>query len=66
MNNTDLQRFECEGIELIINTKTGESFATVSGYARMTCRIYGIEPRQCACHEELLYPVAILKDVMVE
>jgi len=33
--NSDLQRFDRDGIELIINTQTGESFATVSGYARM-------------------------------
>lgn len=34
--NSDLQRFDRDGIELIINTRTGESFATVSGYARMS------------------------------
>lgn len=34
MNN--LTRFETtDGIELVIDTETGESFATVSGYARM-------------------------------
>lgn len=31
----DLQRFDNGGIELIINTQTGESFASISGYARM-------------------------------
>lgn len=31
-----LQRYDKDGIELIINTKTGESFASVSGYARMS------------------------------
>ena len=30
-----LQRYENNGIELVINTQTGESFATISGYARM-------------------------------
>lgn len=30
-----LQRYDNDGIELIINTQTGESFATISGYARM-------------------------------
>lgn len=30
------QRFDCNGIELIINTQTGESFATKRGYARMS------------------------------
>ena len=32
---TNLERFDSNGIELIINTTTGESFASVSGYARM-------------------------------
>ena len=37
MSNSTLQRFDTEnGIELIIDTKTGESFATISGYARMS------------------------------
>lgn len=31
-----LQRFDQDGIEIIINTETGESFASVSGYARMS------------------------------
>lgn len=35
MNNSSLIRYENDGIELIINTHTGESFATTSGYARM-------------------------------
>jgi phage antirepressor YoqD-like protein len=35
---TDLQRFDKEGIELVINTQTGESFATISGYARMALK----------------------------
>lgn len=35
MSNTSLQRFDKDGIELIINTQTGESFASVNGYARM-------------------------------
>ena len=33
---SNLQRFEKEGIELVINTKTGEGFASISGYARMS------------------------------
>ncbi|MDJ0579047.1 hypothetical protein [Crocosphaera sp.] len=32
----NLQRYDNDGIELIINTETGESFASVSGYARMS------------------------------
>jgi phage antirepressor YoqD-like protein len=34
MNN--LARYENNGIELIINTSTGESFASLAGYARMS------------------------------
>jgi phage antirepressor YoqD-like protein len=30
------ERFDKDGIELVINTITGESFATISGYARMS------------------------------
>ena len=33
---TNLQRFDSNGIELIINTTTGVSFASVSGYARLS------------------------------
>lgn len=32
---SNLQRYDNDGFELVINTVTGESFATVSGYARM-------------------------------
>lgn len=32
----EFARFDSNGIELVINTTTGESFATVSGYARMS------------------------------
>ena len=39
MINSSLQRFEHDGIELIINTETGESFASISGYARMSGKI---------------------------
>lgn len=39
MTNSSLQRFDHDGIELIINTETGESFATVRGYARMSGKI---------------------------
>lgn len=31
-----LQRFDHDGIELIIDTQTGESFASIKGYARMS------------------------------
>ena len=30
-----LQRFDQDGLELVIDTQTGEAFATISGYARM-------------------------------
>lgn len=33
---SNLQLFNNEGLELLINTQTGESFASVSGYSRMT------------------------------
>lgn len=39
MANISLQRFDHDGIELIINTETGESFASISGYARMSGKI---------------------------
>lgn len=32
---TNLQRFDQDGIEIFVDTRTGESFASVSGYARM-------------------------------
>lgn len=35
-DNFKLQRFDQDGIELVINTETGESFATERGYARMS------------------------------
>lgn len=39
MIDSSLQRFDQDGIELIINTETGESFASISGYARMSGKI---------------------------
>ena len=33
---TNFERFDKDGIELIIDTATGESFASVKGYARMS------------------------------
>lgn len=33
-----LQRFDCNGIELVIDTVTGESFTTQAGYVRMSGR----------------------------
>lgn len=36
MANLSLQRFDQDGIELIIDTQTGESFASQAGYARMS------------------------------
>lgn len=35
-NLTKYERFDNGGIEIVINTQTGESFASVSGYARMS------------------------------
>ena len=46
MTNSSLQRFDHDGIELIINTETGESFASISGYARMSGKAQStINPR---------------------
>ena len=39
MTNISLQRFDHDGIELIIDTQTGKSFASISGYARMSGKI---------------------------
>ena len=36
MTDLILQRFDKDGIELIIDTQTGESFASIKGYARMS------------------------------
>lgn len=35
VRSEDLQRFDRDGIELVIDIRTGEAFATQSGYARM-------------------------------
>ena len=39
MTVSSLQRFDHDGIELIIDTETGESFTSISGYARMSGKI---------------------------
>jgi hypothetical protein len=36
VNIVSYERFDKDGIELVINTQTGESFATQAGYARMS------------------------------
>lgn len=36
MNSTNLVRFEKDGIEVYVDNTTGESFATVSGYSRIS------------------------------
>jgi hypothetical protein len=33
---SNLTRFDRDGIEIIIDLNTGESFASISGYARMS------------------------------
>lgn len=33
---SNLERFDNDGVELVINSVTGESFTTISGYARMS------------------------------
>jgi len=42
-----LARFDNNGIELIINTSTGESFATAKGYSRMTGKDYDTIKKRC-------------------
>lgn len=36
IDSKNLERFDRDGIELVINTQTGEAFATQNGYARMS------------------------------
>ena len=49
----NLTRFETkDGIELIIDTRTGESFATQRGYARMSGRDASTISRRCAKLDE--------------
>ena len=50
MTNSSLQRFDQDGIELIINTETGESFASISGYARMTGKAQSTISGRLATH----------------
>ena len=47
MANLSLQRFEIDGIELLIDTQTGESFASAKGYARMSGRDYDTIKKRC-------------------
>ena len=44
---TSLQRFQENGIEILIDTKTGESFASISGYARMSGKDKSTISRRC-------------------
>lgn len=49
----NLTRFETpDGVELVINTKTGEAFATQRGYARMSGRDPSTISRRCAKLDE--------------
>ena len=48
----NLTRFDNDGIELVINTQTGESFATQRGYARMSGRDASTISRRCAKLDE--------------
>lgn len=58
-DSTNLKRFDRDGIELVIDTCTGEAFATQSGYARMSGkhrstivkRCKGCESGRVANHE---------------
>lgn len=35
-----LQNFEQDGLEFVIDTTTGETYATISGYARMSGKLF--------------------------
>ena len=50
MANISLQRFDKDGIELIIDTQTGESFASISGYARMSGKAQSTISGRLATH----------------
>lgn len=53
MSNNSLQRFDKDGIELLIDSITGESFASASGYARMANKDQStISRRLKGMHEE--------------
>ena len=61
MANLILQRFDKDGIELIINTQTGESFASINGYARMSGKLAStISRRLKLLHKEGLDQAEIL------
>ena len=61
MANISLQRFDKDGIELIIDTQTGESFASVSGYARMSGKAQSTISGRLATHRnEVLKTAEIL------
>ena len=50
MTDLILQRFDKDGIELIIDTQTGESFASISGYARMSGKAQSTISGRLATH----------------
>lgn len=50
MANISLQRFDKDGIELIIDTQTSESFASISGYARMSGKAQSTISGRLATH----------------
>jgi hypothetical protein len=57
---SNLTRFDHDGIELLINTTTGESFASVRGYARMSNKSEStIYRRLKALHEDKLQTTQI-------
>lgn len=61
MTDLILQRFDKDGIELIINTQTGESFASISGYARMSGKAQStISGRLATYRDEALKTAEIL------
>lgn len=61
MANISLQRFDQNGIELIINTQTSENFASINGYARMSGKLAStISRRLKLLHKEGLDQAEIL------
>jgi hypothetical protein len=74
---SNLQRYDVDGFELVIDTQTGESFATTSGYARMvgkdkstiSRRLQGVEQGELKTAELLtpggLQGVALIPESLI-
>jgi len=51
---TNLTRFDKDGIEILIDTQTGESFASISGYARMANISKQAISKRCTVNQSVL------------